>query len=645
MTHRMNNIFMALLIVWVPLAFFVRAADGFTLAKEVVGFLAVTYFVITAILKDRSVFYRPLVVLLVLFALWMTLDSYAVALVKPFVGPASFHLWLMAGTLVAVIYGCSRGLAYERLLRYAAGTGAFMALYGFFQVLGMDHFDWNTKFQARAFATLGNPDYLGGYLVALLPVVFVLTLRTYGQMPFLLNKKVVPATSSQKSWFWLRAVTLLLFVGLLLTRVVGSFLALGLAVVFLVVSFLFPIGRDLFRKNSRFALIALGVLVVGAGAYLYRHGGLSALSAKQASVEQRIFNYQVAWAMVKDHPWTGIGLGQVGVQYPKYQATLFAPADYPNHPFVYSDHVHNDFLQFWVEGSTVGLVLFLGVLLVYVLAAVRTFKNPEVSRENKELLLASVAGLVALLGQSLSNFPLLVAPMAVLFGLLLAAPLVLGALVPARGNPNLSGPQQAFLALGLLVVLILGTQAIAASVAMRDTIGETNAGKKELALQFADRLTQLSEEDPKAWKARAAALALAEKNDDAYAAYEKTVQLDPNDVQSLAEMAIFMVKQGKFAEALDLSDRALAIAPNYFGPVWTRAVCLFQLKRYEESAKGFESFLAYAPNDAQTYLNVGVCYIQLHRKADAIAAWKKCYQLDPNNAQAALYLKSQGVKL
>lgn len=644
MTNRMNNIFMALLIVWMPLAFFVRAADGFTLAKEVVGLVAVAYFAIVAGMKEGSVYRQPLVVFLLLFALWMAGDSYAVALVKPFVGPATFHLWLMAGTLIGVVYACSRGLAYERLLRYAAGTGAFMALYGFFQVLGMDHFDWNTKFQTRAFATLGNPDYLGGYLAALLPVVFVLTLRTYGQLPFFLKKKAVPATSSQKAWFWLRGMTLLLFVGLLLTRVAGSFVALGLAVLFLAAAFFFPAGRELFQRNTRYVLISLAVLVLGAGAYFYRHGGLDVFSAKQVSVEQRLFNYRVAWAMVKDHPWTGIGLGQIGVQYPQYQATLYAPADYPDHPFVYSEHVHNDFLQFWVEGGTVGLALFLLVLAAYGWAVVRAFRSPEVSRQNKELLLAAMAGLAALLGQSLSNFPLLVAPTAALFGLFLAAPLALRS-VPMVKKSELTYIQKALLGSVLLVVLILGTHAIAASVALRDTIGETNAGKKDWALQFANRLTRLTPQDPRAWKAKAAALILAQNDEDAYADYEKTIELDPNDVQTLSEMAVFLVKQGKFAQALDVSDRVLAIAPNYFGPVWTRAVCLFELKRYAESAKGFESFLQFAPDDAQTYLNVGVCYIQLHRKADAIAAWEKCHQLDPNNAQAVVYLKSQGIKL
>jgi tetratricopeptide (TPR) repeat protein len=643
MTQRINNLLLALLVIWTPMAFFVRAADGFTLTKEWVGLLTAAGFALLALMKDTSVYRQPLVVFTLVFAFWMTLDAYGVGVVKSNVGPSSVHLWLIAGTLIAVVYACSKGLAYERLLRYAVGTGAFLSLYAFFQVLGMDHYDWNTKFEARAFATLGNPDYLGGYLVALLPLGFVLTLRTYGQLPFN-TKNRNPASPSQKAWFFLRAITLLLFVGLLLTRVIGSFAALGVAGLFVAGSFFFSTGRELFNKNRRYVFITLGLLVAGAGIYLYRHGGLSVLSSKQVSIQQRLDNYQVAWAMVKDHPWTGVGLGQIGVQYPKYQAAAYAPADYPAHPFTYSEHVHNDFLQFWVEGGLVGLALFLVVLLAYGWASWHVFNNPEVKRENKELLLASLAAMAALLGQSLSNFPLQVAPTAVLFGLFLAAPLALRP-ISAPKPATLSPIQQGVLALGLLVVLVLSTHSIAASVALRDTLGETNAGKKELSLQYGNRLTQLDAQDPKVWKAQADALMLNQKMDEAYAAYEKAVQLDPLDPEVPALMANLRIQQGQFAQALDLCDKSLALTPNYYGPVWAKAVCLFQLKRYAESAKNFENFLLYAPNDAQTYLNLGVCYIQLHRKADAIAAWKKSYQLDPNNTVSLAYLKSVGVKL
>jgi tetratricopeptide (TPR) repeat protein len=644
MNNKFNQILISLLLVWVPLAFFVRAADGFTLAKELVGLLVVAYFALLAAMKGASVYRQPLIITSLLFTLWMVGDSYGVGLVKYEIISGSFHLWLILGTLIAVSFACARGVSYERLLNYGLIAGGVMSLYGLVQVLGLDALNWNTHFQTRAFATLGNPDYLGGYLVALLPLAFIFTLRTYGQMP-LGRGKITSATPSQKAWFWMRALTLLIFVGLLVTKVVGSFIALAVTIVLMGVAFLFPVGRALFQKNKRYVLVSLAVLVVGAGAYLYRHGGLAAFSEKQTSVEQRVANYQVAWSMIKDNLWTGVGLGQIGIQYPKYQALTFTPAEYSDHPFTYSEHVHNDFLQFWVEGGFVGLVLFLALLLVYGLNVIQLFKDPNVRNENKELLLAVLASMTALLAQSMSNFPLQVAPTAILFGLFLAAPLALRAPNSSTSSFKLSMWQQAVLTLAVLAVLILSTLRIASSIAIRDTRGETAAGKGDLAVTYGNRLIGLSGQDAKAWSAQGSALALAGKTDEAYAAYQKSLELNPNYVESLAQMANLRVAQGKPGEALELCDKALAITPNYSGPIWTKGVCLFQLKRYEESAKIFETFLTYAPRDSQTYLNLGVCYIQLHRKADAVAAWKKAYEFDRSNTQALDYLKSQGVML
>lgn len=643
MINRFDRIFLSLLFIWVPLAFFVRAAEGFTLTKELVGLLVVIYFVFLALLENRKVFCSPLVIAGLLFALWMVGDSYFVALVKPIVLNASFNILLIAGTLVTVVFASRKGGSYEKLIHLAVGTGAFVSLYGFFQVLGMDKLSWDTKFQARAFSTLGNPDYMGGYLVVLLPLAFLLTLRTYGQIPFK-QKKIQPATKSQKSWYWFRTLNLLLFIGLLLSRVQGSFAALAAAVLFFLIVFSTAWGADLFRNNTRSILITLAVLVVGAGAYVVRHGGMKAFTEKQISVQQRVENYQVAFQMLKDHSLLGIGLGQVGVQYPFYQAKPYSPVEYAQHPYTYSEHIHNDFLQFWVEGGLPGIAFFGALLLIFTREVCTFLKNPENKKENKELLIGVAGAMVALLVQSLSNFPLQVAPTAILFGLLLAAPL---ALKPVSLSPRLSvnspvhNPLLAFL---ILAVLAYSARAAASSIAMRDTIGETNIGKSDNALYYGNRLAKLSPDNPKAWNALAKAQELSSKNDLAVDSLQKSLLLNPNYAESLAALAELKVKQGQFAEGLDFSEKTLALTPNYTSPLWTKSVCLFQLKRYEDSAKGFEAFLTFYPRDAQGYLDLGVCYIQLKRKSDAVEAWKKSLQYDPTNQQAIIYLKSQGIK-
>ena len=72
-----------------------------------------------------------------------------------------------------------------------------------------------------------------------------------------------------------------------------------------------------------------------------------------------------------------------------------------------------------------GLLLFLGVLVLWVSSVQKALKDGAVPSGSKDLLIGIVGGMVALLVQSLTNFPLQVAPTAILFGLYLAAPLAL----------------------------------------------------------------------------------------------------------------------------------------------------------------------------------------------------------------------------
>src|SRR6185369_17421437 len=163
-------------------------------------------------------------------------------------------------------------------------------------------------------------------------------------------------------WLLYRLMTLLLLVGLFMTKVRGAELSLAGSALYLLGVFISPWGRGLAKTHLRFLLAAFGILALAGGFYVWKHGGLSSFGAAEASVQQRVALYKGAWEIVKDKPLTGIGLGHVGIQFPHYQARPYAPSQYPDHPFTYTEHIHNEFLQFWVEGGLPGLGLFLALL-------------------------------------------------------------------------------------------------------------------------------------------------------------------------------------------------------------------------------------------------------------------------------------------
>ncbi|HVZ80487.1 MAG TPA: tetratricopeptide repeat protein [bacterium] len=625
MNRRLVMLLTGSLLFWVPLAFFSPSVDAFLLPKDLLGLVVGSVLAVLCAFQWPGAFRQAWVRVLLLFMAWMVVDGAAVGYSSLAVGREAVHFILWLGAAAGcLLLGEGEG-TLEKMTAFALAAGSFMALHGLLQALGLHEAAWTTRFEGRAFSTLGNPDYLGGYFAALLPLAWVMTLRA----------------KSHAGWWTFRVATMLLFVGLLVTRVRGSFLALGVAGLFLLAALVSPWGRGLWRANKGFVLATLAVALVGAGAFWFRHGGLSAFSLEQASFQQRLDTYRIAWTMVKDHPWCGVGLGHFALDFPLYQAK---PWPQGGHPYIYSSHVHNEFLRFWAEGGTIGLVLFVLVLLYYVRGMVRTVNDPGTAESERTLLVGMGAGMAGLLGQSLTNFPLQVAPTAILFGFFLAGPFVLRRKAP-EGTGDPKGGAAPVVVLALFFILgAWASREMAASIALRDTLGEAGLGHGDLAIRYGQRTVSLSSADPKAWSALGRAYRSAGQGDGALVAFQKAVALDPNDVEDRALMAQLLLDSGHPGDAVKFGREALAIAPNDLGALWTLAVSQFQSGDIQGAVGSFTTYASDSPSEYQPYLNLGVCYMRLGQREKAREAWEKAKALNPADPQADLYLKSLNQK-
>lgn len=76
----------------------------------------------------------------------------------------------------------------SRLLKIALATGVIVALYGVAERLGIDKHLWVQDVQNRVFSSLGQPNWLAAYLVALAPIAWALALkaRKYWSLEFVI---------------------------------------------------------------------------------------------------------------------------------------------------------------------------------------------------------------------------------------------------------------------------------------------------------------------------------------------------------------------------------------------------------------------------------------------------------------------------
>ncbi len=217
--------------------------------------------------------------------------------------------------------------------------------------------------------------------------------------------------------------------------------------------------------QSRSVLAALGVMGIAAllwmGSRTTRRRVLAALAAGLAiaiaavmiadlppallhSIKGRLFIWQTTWSMMLDHPVSGIGLGQFGIQHMEYQGRLFASGQfgaYFDNASVISEG-HNEFLNC---GALAGIPGMAGFTLLCGLALWHGWRSDLLKNEAPQFYLALVGYLFTMQFISLQSYP------ATIFFFWL----VLGVVLAIGGRPWFTWIPGAW-ARRLMVVIVLG---------------------------------------------------------------------------------------------------------------------------------------------------------------------------------------------
>ncbi len=211
-------------------------------------------------------------------------------------------------------------------------------------------------------------------------------------------------------------------------------------------------------------------------------------------------------------------------------------------------------------------------------------------------------------------------------------------------------------------------------------------GKYALANACAELATDLVPQAVEAQHLRAAALIGLERYDEAQVAFAMALVLDPDDPETLADVADFFINilppkrrhtievglqyarrggQGAMArrhldrslqgrllllegEALnDLGDperalarveEALELVPGLVRAEHELAVSFFNLLRFEESERAFLKLLSRTPRDAYAHHHLGLIYERQERSDDAVAHFQRARELAPDEFFAPVIL-------
>lgn len=118
------------------------------------------------------------------------------------------------------------------------------------------------------------------------------------------------------------------------------------------------------------------------------------------------------------------------------------------------------------------------------------------------------------------------------------------------------------------------------------------------------------------------------------ASLHHAIELDPNHVDALANLAVAQHENGEFQEALSLIERAIIRDPRRPDLLDKRGFVLQDLGRHAEAATSFRLVLADNPNFADAWFHLGNSLRELSQLKEAAEAFRNTIRIRPQDADA-----------
>ena len=536
-------------------------------------------------------------------------------------------MWSIISYVLLYYAFVSNTIDRKKLLYTTLASASVVALYGIAERMGVDKHLWVQDVQNRVFSTLGQPNWLAAYLVALVPLSFAFGLQRF-------------------RWF---AVSILFFVVLLFTRSRSGLLGLAVAdVVFW--------GMLLRKKYIKpgiilHAIFALIVLFNGPTRAIFLPQKGEALKGSPAQNGPALEAGGTESGTIRKYVWQGainawkssmktiaIGTGTETFAFAFYQYRPAAHNLTSEWDFLYNK-AHNEYLNYLATTGIFGLgsyLLFIGTFIYWFIKSKKTTESIALFAGWVSILITNFFGFsVVILQVFLFLFPAMIIQTTKPLSRKLVLPSwglwavgVGGLLVVirigsfwyadtlyARGYRQARGGQYASAQANLTQAITLNP----GEPVYRDEIANTLASlsvaafetqNATLSSQFAaealtqnDRAVRVSPKNVNVWKTRTKIYYTLSTfdpamNSAAVTALERAAELSPNDPKIYYNLAILYGRPGENEKAVSALKKAIERKPNYRDAYYAMYIFYTEMKRPGEARLVLEDYVkAVDPND------------------------------------------------
>ncbi|HPA45844.1 MAG TPA: O-antigen ligase family protein [bacterium] len=548
------------------------------------------------------------------------------------------HLIALAlATALAVLYAVSQIFEYDLLFRLVFGVEGTWS---------------NPLFEeerAVVFSTFGNPNYFAHFLG---PAILLGVAGAFS------------ARGKAARIVWWVALAISLFV---LFRTYNRGIVLGVFTGGCIWGVSLLSRRFFMRREARswrsfvkvrwiLAGVALLVILFAAIAWLpvfepmvrrFRTGIL----LRDTSVRSRLLFWFVALLMWKSNPWIGIGMGRYDPRFFDYLLDL-ARGQYgetlrnltQKMVSLRAVYAHCDYMQFLAEWGSVGLGLFLLVVVLVFVAAVRVVRRDLWNDSSSAFAgIGLLAAYSSFLVQLLYDFPLFLPSSEMLFFFLIGCILVLERESGAETG-RLHVRQRwlcALIGLVLLAPFAWSLDRITAKFSASHHLyhGRNNmrAGKYLIGDRELEIASRLDPQDGEIIFYRA--LNYASRDDTVLQAIDQF----PRSLETYQSsyyyfhVGIAHLAAKSYGRAREALDKLIVIHPTLKGANYALGLCHFQNPYgadYRKAAEYFQREVQEYPDDIHSWLYLGDCKIRLNDLYGARDAFHKVTQLHDRNVTA-----------
>lgn len=510
--------------------------------------------------------------------------------------------------------------AIKKLLTTILATATLTAVYAVLERLGIDKHVWVQDVQNRVFSTLGQPNWLSAYLIAILPISLFsiinaksLNYRFIHLFLSLLFLTAILFTRSQ-SGIGATALVLVSFVVIAAIQKKQTRSVIPFLVLIFIALFVFKnstVTRTLQSLNKTNPFYSDTVTII-TEENKTRIGGSDSMAIRRVV-------WQGAIELGKKYPFFGTGVETFGYSYYWVRPAihnLTSEAD-----FLYNK-AHNEYLNFLATTGFFGLIAYLFLIFTIV----KTFiSRKNQSTDNRELSSSLLLGFVSILITNYFGFSVV---NVALFFFLFPAIFIssLGQNKFRTIKINSSNNFSLFVILAISLWLVLGVRRMWLAD-LSYTAGRSNLDKNEQAIKL-----NSSEPNYVAQLGNIQALVATQ------IIAPQIKELPATAPAELRERANIYLTQYT-NESVNNIAKAISMNKYNLNLLKTKArteltLSILDPKYNLEAIKTLLKITELSPTDASNYYNIGILYSGLNKNEEAKLAFEKAIELKPDYAAA-----------